>query len=325
MNRIGNRIGRLMFLALFLLAASLPASAQQWPTGPVRIIVPFPPGGFNDTLARTLATELPKALGQPVIVENKPGGNSIIGTEFVAKSRPDGHTLFIGALPMAALQSLYKTSFDAAKDFAPITIGGLTYNILVANPSLPANSVNELIALAKSKPGKLNYASTGNGSSNHLAFELLKMMSGVDIVHVPYKGSAPAVTDLIGGNVDVMFNLIPNAMEHVKAGRLKVLAVSSEKRTPLAPGVPTVAESGVPGFAFAVWIGVLAPAGTPKPIISRLHSEIVKIITTPEVRARFAEQGVEVAPNTPEEFTEYLRSEVSRWGKVIKDAHIKAD
>jgi tripartite-type tricarboxylate transporter receptor subunit TctC len=316
---------QLMFLVLSVLLASVPASAQQWPTGPIRIVVPFPPGGFNDTLARTLAAELPKTLGQPVIVDNRPGGNSIIGTEFVAKSKPDGHTLFIGALPMAVLQSLYKTSFDAAKDFSPITIGGITYNVLVAHPSLPANSVSELIELAKAKPGKLNYASTGNGSSNHLAFELFKLLSGTDIQHIPYKGSAPAMTDLIGGRVDVMFNLIPNAMEQVKTGRLKVLGVSSDKRTPLAPGVPTVAEAGVPGFAFAVWIGVLAPAGTPKPIISRLHAEISKIVTTPEVRERFAQQGVEVAPNTPEQFAEYLRSEVAHWGKVVKDANIKAD
>jgi tripartite-type tricarboxylate transporter receptor subunit TctC len=320
-----KRFTRQALVALSLAAASFFAQAQQWPSKPITIIVPFPPGGFNDTLARTLSAELPKVLGQPVIVENKAGGNSIIGTEFVARAAPDGHTLFIGATPMAVLQHLYKTSFDAGKDFSAITIGGITYNVLVARPSLPASNVKELVALAKANPGKLNYASTGNGSSNHLAFELFKSMSGTQITHIPYKGSAPAVTDLVGDRVDVMFNLIPNVMEQVKAGRLKVLGISGDQRSALVPDVPTIAEGGVPGFAFSVWIGVLAPAGTPKPIIDRLHQEIVKIVSSPEVRERFAKQGVEVAPQTPEQFNAYLRSEVERWGKVVKDAGIKAD
>jgi tripartite-type tricarboxylate transporter receptor subunit TctC len=320
-----KRFTRQALVALSLAAAALFAQAQQWPSKPITIIVPFPPGGFNDTLARTLSAELPKVLGQPVIVENKAGGNSIIGTEFVARAAPDGHTLFIGATPMAVLQHLYKTSFDAGKDFSAITIGGITYNVLVARPSLPASNLKELVALAKANPGKLNYASTGNGSSNHLAFELFKSMSGTQITHIPYKGSAPAVTDLVGDRVDVMFNLIPNVMEQVKAGRLKVLGISGDQRSALVPDVPTIAEGGVPGFAFSVWIGVLAPAGTPKPIIDRLHQEIVKIVSSPEVRERFAKQGVEVAPQTPEQFNAYLRSEVERWGKVVKDAGIKAD
>ena len=320
-----KRFVRGVLCALTLSAASVASHAQQWPTRPVTIVVPFPPGGFNDTLARTLSAELPKALGQPVIVENKPGGNSLIGTEYVAKAAPDGYTLFIGATPMAVLQHLYKTSFDAGRDFSGITIGGITHNVLVARPSLPANSVKELVAMAKANPGKLNYASTGNGSSNHLAFELFKTMTGTDITHIPYKGSAPAVTDLIGERVDVMFNLIPNVMEQVKAGRLKVLGISGDQRSALAPDIPTIAEGGVPGFAFSVWIGVLAPAGTPKPIIDRLHTEIVKIVTSPEVKERFAQQGVEVAPQTPEQLNTFLRSEVVRWGKVVKDSNIKAD
>lgn len=320
-----KRLTAIALTWLSLVGFTEPVLAQSWPSKPITIIVPFPPGGFNDTLARTLAAELPKALGQPVIVENKAGGNSIIGTEFVARATPDGHTLFIGALPMAVLQSLYKTSFDAKKDFAPITMGGITYNLLVARPSLEANSVKDLIALAKANPGKLNYASTGNGSSNHLAFELFKMMTGTNITHIPYKGSAPAVTDLVGERVDVMFNLIPNVMEQVKAGRLKVLAISGDQRSPLAPNIPTVAEAGVPGFAFEVWIGVMAPAGTPRPIIDRLHAEIVKIVTSAEVREKFAKQGVEVRPNTPDEFNQYLKSEVDRWAKVVREAGIKAD
>lgn len=318
------------FMTKAIVAASfvfgaLAAQAQQWPSKPITIVVPFPPGGFNDTLARTLAAELPKVLGQPVVVENKPGGNSVIGTDYAAKAAPDGHTLFIGATPMAVIQHLYKTSFDAKKDFSAITIGGITQNVLVARPSLPANNVKELLAMAKASPGKLNYASTGNGSSNHLAFELFKTMSGTSITHIPYKGSAPAVTDLISERVDVMFNLIPNVMEQVKAGRLKVLAISGEERSTLSPEIPTVAESGLPGFGFSVWIGVLAPAGTPKPIVERLNTEIVKIVTSPDVKARFAKQGVEVAPTTPDKFNAFLRSEVDRWGKVVQEAGIKAD
>jgi tripartite-type tricarboxylate transporter receptor subunit TctC len=312
-------------VAASILLCGLAAHAQQWPSRPITIVVPFPPGGFNDTLARTLSSELPKVLGQPVIVDNKPGGNSVIGTDFAAKAAPDGYTLFIGATPMAVLQHLYKTSFDAKKDFAPIAIGGITQNVLVARPSLKANNVKELLALAKAEPGKLNYASTGNGSSNHLAFELFKSMSGTSITHIPYKGSGPAVIDLVAGRVDVMFNLIPNVMEQVKAGRLKVLAISGEHRSELTPEIPTVAESGLPGFGFSVWIGVLAPAGTPKPIIDRLNTEINKIISSPEVKERFAKQGVEVALTTPEQFNTFLKSEVDRWGKVVHEAGIKAD
>jgi tripartite-type tricarboxylate transporter receptor subunit TctC len=320
-----NRFIKKALVAASIVLGAFAAHAQQWPSRPITIVVPFPPGGFNDTLARTLSSELPKVLGQPVIVENKPGGNSVIGTEFVSKAAPDGYTLFIGATPMAVLQHLYKTSFDAKKDFSAITIGGITQNVLVARPSLKANNVKELLALAKAEPGKLNYASTGNGSSNHLAFELFKTMSGTNITHIPYKGSGPAVVDLVSERVDVMFNLIPNVMEQVKAGRLKVLAISGEQRSPLAPEIPTVSESGLPGFGFSVWIGVLAPAGTPKPIVDRLNTEITKIVTSPEVKERFAKQGVEVAPTTPDKFNAFLRQEVDRWGKVVRDAGIKAD
>jgi tripartite-type tricarboxylate transporter receptor subunit TctC len=320
-----NRFIKKALVAASIVLGAFAAHAQQWPSRPITIVVPFPPGGFNDTLARTLSSELPKVLGQPVIVENKPGGNSVIGTEFVSKAAPDGYTLFIGATPMAVLQHLYKTSFDAKKDFSAITIGGITQNVLVARPSLKANNVKELLALAKAEPGKLNYASTGNGSSNHLAFELFKTMSGTNITHIPYKGSGPAVVELVSERVDVMFNLIPNVMEQVKAGRLKVLAISGEQRSPLAPEIPTVSESGLPGFGFSVWIGVLAPAGTPKPIVDRLNTEITKIVTSPEVKERFAKQGVEVAPTTPDKFNAFLRQEVDRWGKVVRDAGIKAD
>ena len=312
-------------IALALAFAASSAFAQAWPSKPIRYIVPFPPGAFNDSLARIMAAELPKALGQPVLVENRPGGNTIIGTEAAAKSAPDGYTLFGAALPFAVIQSLYKTSFDVTKDFAPITLAGTTPNLLVANPGAPVNSVKELIAFAKANPGRLNYASTGNGTSNHLSFELFKAMTRTFIVHIPYKGSAPAVTDLIAGQVQVMFDNTPNVLPHVRAGKLKALAVSSRARSKLAPEVPTVDEAGVPGYDVTVWFGILAPAGTPKPIIDRLNAEMVKVIRTPEITDRFMKAGVDPVASTPEAFSGYLKSEVGRWAKVIQDAGIKAD
>jgi len=311
-------------LAVFLLCATS-AWAQQWPSKPLRYIVPFPPGAFNDTLARTLAAELPKTLGQPVIVENRPGGNTIIGTELAAKSPADGYTLFGAALPFSVIQSLYKTSFDVTKDFAPITLAGVTPNLLVANPGVPFNNVKDLIAYAKANPGTLNYASTGNGTSNHLSFELFKTMTGTQVTHVAYKGSAPAVTDLIAGQVQVMFDNTPNVLPHVKAGKLKALGVSSKTRSPQAPEIPTVDEAGVPGYDVGVWFGVLTVAGTPRDVVQRLNTEMVKILTSPEVKERFGKMGVEVIAGSPEQFSAYLKSEVARWAKVVRDAGIKAD
>ncbi len=313
---------KLLLAALF---APLIAGAQTWPAKPLRYIVPFPPGAFNDTLARTLSSELPKALGQPVIVDNRPGGNTIIGTELAAKSPPDGYTLFGAALPFSVVQSLYKTSFDVTRDFAPITLAGVTPNLLVANVAMPFNDVKGLIAYAKSNPGGLNYATAGNGSSNHLSFELFKMLTGTHITHVPYKGSAPAVTDLMAGQVHVMFDNTPNVLPHVKAGRIKALAVSSKSRTRQAPEVPTLDEAGVPGYDVSVWFGVLTVAGTPREIVQRLNTEMVKILTSAEVKERFGKLGVDVVAGSPEQFSQFLTSEVARWAKVVQDAGIKAD
>ncbi|HXU41368.1 MAG TPA: tripartite tricarboxylate transporter substrate binding protein [Burkholderiales bacterium] len=301
------------------------AFAQQWPSKPLRYIVPFPPGAFNDTLARTLAADLPKALGQPVIVENRPGGNTIIATELAAKSPPDGYTLYGAALPFSVIQSLYKTSFDVTKDFAPITLAGVTPNLLVANPGVPFNDVKGLLAFARANPGKLNYASTGNGTSNHLSFELFKAMTGTNVVHVAYKGSAPAVTDLLAGQVQVMFDNTPNVLPHVKAGKLKALAVSSKARSHFAPEIPSVDEAGVPGYDVSVWFGVLTVAGTPPEIVKRLNTEMVKILTSPEVKDRISKSGVDVVAGTPEHFSGFLKAEVARWAKVIGEAGIKAD
>jgi tripartite-type tricarboxylate transporter receptor subunit TctC len=312
-------------LAILLLVFSGLVQAQSWPARPIRYIVPFPPGAFNDTLARTLAAELPKTLGQPVVVENRPGGNTIIGTEFAAKSPPDGYTLFGAALPFSVIQSLYKTSFDVTKDFAPITLAGITPNLLVAHPGAPINSVKELIAYAKANPGRLNYASTGNGTSNHLSFELFKAMTQTDVTHIPYKGSAPAVTDLIAGQVQVMFDNTPNVLPHVRAGKLKALAVSTKARTPYAPEVPSVDEAGVPGYDVSVWFGVLTVAGTPREVVQRLNTETVRILSSAEIKDRFGKVGVDVVAGTPEHFSAFLKSEVDRWAKVVRDAGIKAD
>jgi tripartite-type tricarboxylate transporter receptor subunit TctC len=316
-----------MRIALFVVAllSANHGLAQGWPAKPLRYIVPFPPGAFNDTLARTLSAELPKTLGQSVIVENRPGGNTIIGTEAAARSPADGYTLFGAALPFAVIQSLYKTSFDVTKDFAPITLAGVTPNLLVANSNVPFSDVRGLIAYARANPGKLNYASTGNGTSNHLSFELFKTMTKTHITHIPYKGSAPAVTDLIAGQVDVMFDNTPNVLPQVRAGKLKGIAVSTKARTPLAPDIPAVDEAGVPGYDVSVWFGVLTVAGTPREIVQRLNSEMVKVLSSPEIKERFGKMGVEVVAGSPEQFSGFLRSEVGRWAKVINDAGIKAD
>ena len=311
-----------LFLSFLLIET---AAAQSWPNRPLRYIVPFPPGAFNDTLARTLAAELPKTLGQPVVVENRPGGNTIIGTEAALRSPPDGYTLYGAALPFSVIQSLYKTSFDVTKDFAPITLAGITPNLLVAHPAAPVNSVRELISFARSNPGKLNYASTGNGSSNHLSFELFKAMTQTNVTHIPYKGSAPAVTDLIAGQVQVMFDNTPNVLPHVRAGKLKALAVSTKARTPLAPEVPSVDEAGVPGYDVSVWFGVLTVAGTPREVVQRLNTEMVKILRSTEVTERFGKIGVQVVAGTPEHFSSFLKSEVERWARVVREANIKAD
>ena len=312
-------------LAALLLLLPLAAQGQSWPSKPLRYIVPFPPGAFNDTLARTLAAELPKALGQPVIVENRPGGNTIIATEMAARSPADGYTLFGAALPFSVIQSMYKTSFDVTKDFAPITLAGVTPNLLVANPGAPYNNVRELITYARANPGKINYATPGNGTSNHLSMELFKSMTKTFMTHIPYKGSAPAVSDMIAGQVDTMFDNTPNVLPHVRSGRLKALAISSKARAASAPEVPTVDEAGVPGYEVNVWFGVLTVAGTPPEIVQRLNTEMVKILNSAEIKERFGKVGVDVVAGTPEHFARFLKSEVDRWAKVVRDAGIKAD
>ncbi len=318
----------LFFAALTgLLGLSAPSlQAQSFPSKPIKIVVPFPPGAFNDTLGRTLASEFAKGFAPGSLVENRPGGGTVIGTDAVMRSPPDGHTLLVIAFPFALINSLHAhAKIDVTRDFAAITYVGATANLLVVNPNSPYKSVKDVIAAAKAKPGAIPYASTGNGSSNHLSMELFKLMAGVNLNHIPYKGSAPAVTDLIGGQVEALFDNTPNVLPHVKAGRLRALAVSSPKRSALVPDLPTVDEAGVPGYRMQVWFGVVAPAATPKDVIAKLNGEVNRIISSPEVKERFALAGVEVVGGSPESFGAHIKEQVETWGKVVKDASIKAD
>jgi tripartite-type tricarboxylate transporter receptor subunit TctC len=307
--------------------AGMPSiQAQTFPSKPIKIVVPFTPGAFNDTLGRTLASEFSKGFAPGSIVENRPGAGTVIGTDLVMRSPPDGHTLLVVAFPFALINSLHAhAKIDVTRDFAAVTYVGATANLLVVNPSSPYKSVQDLIAAAKAKPGAIPYASTGNGSSNHLSMELFKLMAGVNLNHIPYKGSAPAVTDLIGAQVEAMFDNTPNVLPHVKAGRLRALAVTSPKRSPLVPNLPTVDEAGVPGYQMQVWFGVVAPAATPKDVIAKLSAEINRIISSPEVKERFAQSGVEVVGGSPEAFGAHIKEQAEIWGKVVRDANIKAD
>jgi tripartite-type tricarboxylate transporter receptor subunit TctC len=316
-----------MFACAALCAlASGAAPAAGFPTKPLRIIVPFPPGGFNDQLARTLAQKFTERWRQPVVVDNRAGGSTLVGTDLAAKAVPDGHTLLVVSFAFAVNPSLHtQLPYDTLRDFAPVALAAGAPNFLVANRDLPVTSVRDLIQAAKTRPGAINYASGGNGTSPHLCMELLKRMAGIDLVHVAYKGSAPAVADLIGGQVQVAFDNAPNVLPHVKAGRLRALGVSTGTRSPLAPELPTIAESGVPGFDVEVWFGVVAPAGTPRDVLQQLNAEINRALALPEVRRRFSEQGVRTIGGTPEQFGAYLQSQIKRWAKVVKDAGVRIE
>ncbi len=316
----------LLMAALVTLMSGQPALAQVFPSKPIRIVVPFPPGAFNDTLGRTLAAEFSKSFAPGSLVENRPGGGTVIATDHVMRAAPDGHTLLIVAFPFALINSLHaQAKIDVTRDFAPLVLVGATPNLLVVNPASPYQSVVELIAAAKAKPGSIPYASTGNGSSNHLSMELFKIMAGVNLNHVPYKGSAPAVTDLIGGQVEALFDNTPNVLPHVKAGRLRALAVTSPQRSSLTPDVPTVNEAGVPGYQVQVWFGVVAPAATPPEVVSKLNLEINRVISSPEVKERFAAAGVELVGGSAERFAAHIKEQVTTWGKVVREANIKVD
>jgi len=308
------------------LAAAL-ACAQTYPTKPIRLVVPFPPGGATDILARDVAQKLTEAWGQSVIVDNRPGAGGNIGSELVAKSAPDGYTLEMGTVGTHAINaSLYaKMPYDHVKDFTPVILVAGVPNVLVVNPSVPANSVGELITYAKANPGKLNFASSGNGTSIHLSGELFKVMAGVQITHIPYKGSAPALQDLLAGQVQMMFDNLPPSLPQIKAGKLRALAVTSATRAPALPDVPTLAESGLPGFEASSWFGILGPAGTPAPIVTKLNAEIAKWLATPEAKEKLAKQGANAAGGTPDDFAKHIAAETAKWAKVVKDSGAKID
>ena len=315
-------------LGLLLLAAgSTLAATQPYPTRSIRLVVPFAAGGGTDIVARTVGQKLGEQLGQQVVVDNRAGAAGVIGTELAAKSAADGYTLLMGSNgPLAINPGLHsKLPYDPLRDFAPVALVTKMPFLMVVHPALPVKSVRKLIALAKSRPGQLNYASPGSGSTTHLATELFKAMAGLNIVHVPYKGVAPASTDLISGQVQLLSGDLSTLMPHVRSGKMKALAVTSAKRSTLVPDLPTVSESGVPGYEVSGWFGVLAPAGTPREIVVRLNAEIVKGLGSGDVRERLAALGGEVAGGTPEQFADHLRGEIAKWGKLITAIGLKAE
>jgi tripartite-type tricarboxylate transporter receptor subunit TctC len=310
-------------VALATLTA-LPVAAQNYPNRAIRLVVPSSPGGGTDITGRIVAAKLSEQLGQQVVVDNRAGAGTIIGIEIAAKSAPDGYTLLMGLSTLAINPSMYtKLPYDAIKDLAPISLAVVSPNILTVHPSVPAKTVKEFIALAKARPGTITFGSAGLGTSPHLSGELLKVLAKIDIVHVPFKGSGPSVISQLAGEIAANFPSVPTAMPYIKAGKLRGLGVTTAKRTQALPDVPSIAEAGVPGYEATQWFGVLAPAGTPRPIIDRLNQEMVKLLKSPDVRDRLIADGTDPAPTTPEEFAAYIKSETEKWTKVIKAAGIK--
>jgi tripartite-type tricarboxylate transporter receptor subunit TctC len=313
--------------ALFAAAVASAAFAQAWPTKPIRFIVPYPPGGTSDILARTIGEKLGTALGQTIVVENKPGANGNVGADYVAKASPDGYTFLLADIGAIAISpSVYPSlPFDPVKNFTPVTMVAYSPHILVVHPSVPAKSVAELVALAKSKPGKLNYAASSTGSAPHLAGVEFAQRAKIDWNYIPYKGGAQAITDVVGGQADLLFNGMLATYPNVKGGKLRILAVSSANRLASIPDVPTVAESGFPGFETGSWQGILAPPGTPSEIVAKLGSEVQKILATPEMKEKLAAQGADVRVTTGAELSGFISKERDRWAKVVKEAGIKAE
>jgi tripartite-type tricarboxylate transporter receptor subunit TctC len=322
-TNIPRRVGAILAACGLGLAAPV-ALAQEYPQKPIKMITPYPPGGPTDVLARAISQKLSERLGQPIVIDNRPGASGMIGADMVAKAAPDGYTLLANASIHVINPSLYQNPpYDALKDFAPVSQIAEVPLVLVVNPGLGVKTVKELIAKAKATP--LNFASSGNGSAPHLAGEAFNIATGVAMQHIPYKGSGPAITDLIGGQVSLMFDSLPSSMPHIKSGRIVAIAVTTKKRSSALPNVPTVAESGVPGFDVSTWYGIWAPAATPPAIVRRVSSDVAAVVRMPEVRARLAELGAEPVGNTPEEFAAYNRSELGKWAKIVKDSGAKVD
>ena len=312
--------------ASLAMAISGLALAQGWPSRPIRYVVPFPPAGATDITARITADRITGPLGQPVIVENRPGAAGNVGTAMVAKAAPDGYTILQLTVAQSISQTLYtKLDYNLERDLEPVALIAMVPNVMEVNPSVPAHTVQEFIALAKSKPGQIFFASSGSGTSIHMSAEMFKMITGVDIIHVPYKGSGPALTDLVGGQVSVMWDNLPSSISFIKSGKLRALAVTSATRFPELPDVPTMQEAGVPGFEATAWFGIVAPKGTPKEIITRINSEVNRALETPEVKEKMLRQGAVATPRTPEQFGEFIRNEVAKWSKVVKASGAKVD
>jgi tripartite-type tricarboxylate transporter receptor subunit TctC len=313
---------RTLLLALALFAGAL--HAQSYPSRPVKILVGVPPGGPTDTVARAIAPDLSEALGQPVVIENRPGASAMIATEAVAKAAPDGYTLAFIYITHATNPALMAhLPYDTLRDFAPVSLVGWQSMVLLAHPSFPAANVKELVDMAKARPGAIDYGASDSGSAPHLAGELFKMMANIDLTPVHYKGTAPALTDLLAGHIPLMFVSNVSALPHVKSGKLKALAVTGRTRAAVAPEIPTVAEGGLAGYEVYGWYGIAAPAKTPRPVIDRLHAEVAKIARDPKMKQRLAGQGLELVGNSPEEFDAFIRAEVGKWGEVLKRAGLK--
>jgi tripartite-type tricarboxylate transporter receptor subunit TctC len=323
--------GPARILACLIAAGALCASpatvSQTFPTKPLKLVVPYAPGGSTDQLARAVADRLGQGLGQPVIVENKPGANTIIGAEAVAKALPDGYTMFVGSSASLAVNPLLyeKLPYDPKRDFAGVSLLAASPLVMVVPSSLPAKTVKEFVELAKAKPGSLNFASVGNGNPLHLAGELFKSMTGADMTHVPYNGSAPALAALLGGQVQVMYDVVLSSQPHIKSGRLRAIALTGTKRVPILPDVPTIAESGYPGYEAGIWFALVVPKATPAAIVQRLNAEVNRILRQPEMKARFDDLSLELMPSTPEEVGNFTEREQARWAKLVKDLNIRLD
>jgi tripartite-type tricarboxylate transporter receptor subunit TctC len=321
-----SHIAKLAIAAACLITAPMFAAAQSYPNRPIHLVVGFPPGGINDIVARIVGQKMSEGLGQPVIVENRGGAGGTIGADWVSKATSDGYTLLLGSVSnLAMAPSLYASlPYDPTKDFTPVGLVAAAPNIMVVNPDFPVRSVKDLIELAKQKPGTIDYASAGIGTSNHLTVELLKVMADIDIVHVPFRGDGPAIAAVLAGQVPMQFPTLPVALPYIKSGKLRAVAVSSATRSPLLPEVPTVADSGgLPEFAVSIWVGIVAPPGTPKEIVDRLNAEIRKAVTLPDIREHLAALGADPASDTPEQFSAYIAAETAQWLKVARAAKIK--
>ena len=315
-----------VFFAGALAAGAGGVAAQSYPTKPMRMIVPFPPGGATDITGRYLAQKLTEALGQTFVVENRPGANGTIGLDVAAKSPPDGHTLVLGQTGNLAISvHLAKVGYDPLRDFAPVTMVVSSPHVVSVHPALPVRSLKELIALARARPGQLNYASTGSGSAGHLGVELLKKSAKVDILHVPYKGAMPGITDLVAGHVAMMFTSVLSTQQFARSGRVRMLAVADARRSPSAPEIPTIAEAGIPGVEVTSWWGVLVPAKTPNDIVARLNTEVVKIMTSADARQRLGSMGADLVTNTPQQFADYIKLENAKWGQLARESGARVD